>query len=97
LKAAVKQAGVDVIMVKEMNENDSRELSQTSSIEKSLMREKDVIAKLLDNLTDPTYTEPYSLGASVSHTPNRNASGKTGANTRQILIDCSVCIQGNTN
>jgi tetratricopeptide (TPR) repeat protein len=51
LEAAVKQAGVDVIMVNEMSEGDSQELLQTSLIDKSLIRGKDVIAKLLDNLT----------------------------------------------
>jgi hypothetical protein len=51
LEAAVKQAGVDVIIVKEMNEGDAQELLQTSLIDKSLIGGKDVIAKLLDNLT----------------------------------------------
>jgi hypothetical protein len=38
-------------MVKEMSEGDSQELLQTSLIDKSLIGGKDVIAKLLDNLT----------------------------------------------
>jgi tetratricopeptide (TPR) repeat protein len=51
LKAAVKQAGADVIILKEMSEVDSQKLLETSLIDKSLMGEKDVTAKLLDNLT----------------------------------------------
>jgi hypothetical protein len=51
LEAAVKQAGVDVIIVKEMSEGDSQELLQMSLIDKSLIGGKDVIAKLLENLT----------------------------------------------
>ena len=51
LKAAVKQAGVDVIIVKEMSEGDSQKLLQTSLIDKSLIGGKDVIDKLLNNLT----------------------------------------------
>jgi hypothetical protein len=51
LKAAVKQARVDVIIVKEMSKGDSQELLQTSLINKSLIRGKDVINKLLNNLT----------------------------------------------
>ena len=38
-------------MVKEKSEGDSQELLQTSLIDKSLIGGKDVIAKLLDNLT----------------------------------------------
>lgn len=37
LKAAVKQAGVNVIIVKEMSEGDSQKLLQTSLIDKSLI------------------------------------------------------------
>jgi hypothetical protein len=51
LEAAIKQAGVDVIIVKEMSKSDSQGLLQASLIDKSLMGGKDVIAKLLDNLT----------------------------------------------
>ena len=51
LETVVKQAGVDVIIIKELSESDSQELLQTSLIDKSLMGGKDVIAKLLDNLT----------------------------------------------
>ena len=51
LEAAVKQAGVDVIIVKEMSEGDSQELLETSLVDKSLMGGKDVTARLLDNLT----------------------------------------------
>jgi hypothetical protein len=51
LEVAVKQAGVDVIKVKEMSKGDSQELLQTSLIDKKLIREKDDIAKLLDYLT----------------------------------------------
>src|SRR6266496_2523157 len=42
LDAAVKQAGVNVIIVKEMSEGDSQELLQTSLIDKSLMGGRDV-------------------------------------------------------
>jgi hypothetical protein len=51
IEAAVKQAGADVIIVKEMSKGDSQELLYTSLIDKSLIGEKGVIAKLLDNLT----------------------------------------------
>jgi tetratricopeptide (TPR) repeat protein len=51
LEAAVEQAGVEVIIVKEMSESDSWKLLETSLIDKSLLGGKDVIAKLLDNLT----------------------------------------------
>ena len=50
-EAAVKQAGVDVVIVQEMSEGDSQELLQTSLIDKGLIGGKDIIAKLLDNLT----------------------------------------------
>jgi hypothetical protein len=49
--AAVKQAGVNVIRVKEMSRDDSQKLLETSLLEKSLMGGQDVILKLLDNLT----------------------------------------------
>jgi tetratricopeptide (TPR) repeat protein len=51
LRAAVKQAGANVIILKEMSEGDSQELLQTSLIDKSLIGGEIVIAKLLDNLT----------------------------------------------
>ena len=51
LEAAVEQAGVDVITVKEMSESDAWKLLETSLVEKSLMGGKDVTTKLLDNLT----------------------------------------------
>jgi tetratricopeptide (TPR) repeat protein len=51
LEAAVKQAEVNVIIVKEMSKGDSQELLQTSLIDKSLIGGEDVIAKLLNNLT----------------------------------------------
>ena len=49
-EAAVKQAGLNVIIVKEMSEGDSQKLLETSLIDKSLMEGKDITAKLFDNL-----------------------------------------------
>ena len=49
-EAAVKQAGLNVIMVKEMSEGDSQKLLETSLINKSLIGGKDTTAKLLENL-----------------------------------------------
>lgn len=50
LDTAVKQAGVDVITVREMSNAESLELLQTTLIDKSMMGGKHVAAKLLDNL-----------------------------------------------
>jgi hypothetical protein len=49
-KAAVKQAQVNVITVKEMDQDDSQELLQTSLIDKSLIGDRNDADKLLDNL-----------------------------------------------
>jgi len=51
LEAAVKEAGVDVIILREMSESDSQKLLETSLLDKSLTEGKDVTANLLDNLT----------------------------------------------
>jgi len=51
LEIAVKQAGADVIIVKEMSDDESWKLLETSLIDKSLMGGRDVTAKLLNNLT----------------------------------------------
>jgi len=50
-KAAVKQAQVNVIIVKEMDEGDSQELLQTSLLDKSLIGDGNDVVKLLNNLT----------------------------------------------
>lgn len=50
-KAAVRQAGVSVIMGKEMSKINSQKLLETSLIEKILIGEQSVISKLLDKLT----------------------------------------------
>jgi len=51
LKAAVKEAGVNVIILREMSESDSQKLLEMSLIDKNLTEGKDVTANLLDNLT----------------------------------------------
>jgi hypothetical protein len=51
LEAAVEQAGVYVVTVGEMSEGDSWKLLEKSLFDKRLIGEKDVTAKLLDNLT----------------------------------------------
>ena len=50
-KAAVKEAGVNVIRISEMSKSDSQKLLETSLINKSLTEGKDVTANLLNNLT----------------------------------------------
>ena len=50
-EAAVNQAGVDVVTVKEMTESDSLRLLETSLIDKSLVVEMDAAKKLLSALT----------------------------------------------
>jgi len=51
LEAAAKEAGVNVIILREMSESDSQKLLETSLINNSLTEGKDVTANLLDNLT----------------------------------------------
>jgi hypothetical protein len=49
-KVAVKQAGIDIVTLKEMNEIDSQKLLEMSLINKSLMEEKDTTTELLNFL-----------------------------------------------
>jgi tetratricopeptide (TPR) repeat protein len=49
-EAAVKEAGVNVIILSQMSESDSQKLLETSLINKSLTEGNDVTVNLLDNL-----------------------------------------------